>query len=91
MPPRPAFSPGKRQTVRAPLIINFMLPVPDASVPAAGGEDQGVLRDTPEDKETHQKIQAARGCNRHHPHAPAVEICSDRSQAGMIFSASETR
>ena len=40
--------------VSAPLSANFMLPVPDASV-------------------------------------PAVEICSLRSAAGMIFSASETR
>ena len=48
------FAPSKVPIVRAPFMANFMLPVPDASL-------------------------------------PAVEICSLRSAAGMIFSATETR
>ena len=48
------FAPSSVPTVSAPFIENFMLPVPEASV-------------------------------------PAVEICSETSAAGMIFSASETR
>ena len=48
------FAPSSVPMVSAPFIANFMLPVPDASL-------------------------------------PAVEICSERSAAGMIRSASETR
>ncbi len=47
------FAPSRVPIVRAPFSASFMLPVPDASV-------------------------------------PAVEICSDRSHAGMIFSAFDT-
>ena len=46
-------APSSVPTVRAPLSAIFMLPVPEASM-------------------------------------PAVEICSDRSAAGMIISANET-
>ncbi len=48
------FAPSKVPMVTAPLRASFMLPVPEASL-------------------------------------PAVEICSDKSAAGMICSASETR
>ena len=48
------FAPSSVPMVSAPFIANFMLPVPEASM-------------------------------------PAVEICSERSAAGMIRSASETR
>ena len=47
-------APSSVPIVSAPFIANFMLPVPDASL-------------------------------------PAVEICSERSAAGMIRSASDTR
>ena len=47
-------APSSVPIVSAPLSANFMLPVPDASV-------------------------------------PAVEICSDSSEAGKMCSASETR
>ena len=47
-------APSSVPMVSAPLAMSFMLPVPDASL-------------------------------------PAVEICSETSAAGMIFSASETR
>ena len=48
------FAPSSVPMVSAPLRANFILPVPEASL-------------------------------------PAVEICSERSAAGMSFSASETR
>ena len=48
------FAPSSVPIVRAPFMASFMLPVPEASV-------------------------------------PAVEICSLRSAAGMIRSASDTR
>jgi hypothetical protein len=48
------FAPSSVPIVSEPFNASFMLPVPEASL-------------------------------------PAVEICSDKSDAGMIFSASETR